>query len=667
MTEQHLRSARNSKIFCLLLLVALAVLAGRLAWLQIVDGKLWSERAREQLQESRSLQTPRGGIYDRNGKELAISHMAKSLYANPREVQDPDGLAKKLEPLLNVPEATLRDRLKVKGAFIWLKRTLEPAEYARVSEFIAREKIRGLDFLEESRRVYPNDQLAAHVLGFVGTDDKGLTGIEMGMDSTIKGQTHKQILDTDSKGTPIFQSIFAFTKPKPGHSIHLTIDSAIQFAVEQALDNSLARTKAQAATMIVMNPKTGEILAMASRPAYNPNAFFRYPEQVWRNRAISGIYEPGSTFKALVAAAGIQEKVVTSKEIFNDTGAIDVGGRIIKNWDGGSYGKMPFSDIIKYSINTGFAEVAQRMGGARMLKYSESFGFGKMTGVELPGEEEGILLGLKSMQPSDVATMGIGQAVAVTPLQLLTAVSALANDGKLLKPKIIKEIRDGDGLLVSYSAPQLVRQVVAPEVAHELVGLLEKVLTEGGGKRANVEGYRFAGKTGTAERLRDDGAGYDPGRYIASFVGFGPLEDIQLAGLVVIDSPRGLYYGGEIAAPVFAEAMTQIVRIMGLRPSQEIKAFQPPKPMSPALPAAPKPAPAKPVPSQPPAVPPVMPAGKFAAPDVRGKTIREAAAILQKAGLHLIPEGSGVAVRQSPAPNSPVTKGTEITVFFEPR
>ena len=667
MTEQHLRSARNSKIFCLLLLVALAVLAGRLAWLQIVDGKLWSERAREQLQESRSLQTPRGGIYDRNGKELAISHMAKSLYANPREVQDPDGLAKKLEPLLNVPEATLRDRLKVKGAFIWLKRTLEPAEYARVSEFIAREKIRGLDFLEESRRVYPNDQLAAHVLGFVGTDDKGLTGIEMGMDSTIKGQTHKQILDTDSKGTPIFQSIFAFTKPKPGHSIHLTIDSAIQFAVEQALDNSLARTKAQAATMIVMNPKTGEILAMASRPAYNPNAFFRYPEQVWRNRAISGIYEPGSTFKALVAAAGIQEKVVTSKEIFNDTGAIDVGGRIIKNWDGGSYGKMPFSDIIKYSINTGFAEVAQRMGGARMLKYSESFGFGKMTGVELPGEEEGILLGLKSMQPSDVATMGIGQAVAVTPLQLLTAVSALANDGKLLKPKIIKEIRDGDGLLVSYSAPQLVRQVVAPEVAHELVGLLEKVLTEGGGKRANVEGYRFAGKTGTAERLRDDGAGYDPGRYIASFVGFGPLEDIQLAGLVVIDSPRGLYYGGEIAAPVFAEAMTQIVRIMGLRPSQEIKAFQPPKPMSPALPAAPKPAPAKPVPSQPPAVPPVMPAGKFAAPDVRGKTIREAAAILQKAGLHLIPEGSGVAVRQSPVPNSPVTKGTEITVFFEPR
>lgn len=649
------------KVFCLILLSALAVLTGRLAWLQIIDGKLWSERGREQLQESRSLQTPRGSIYDRNGKELAISHMAKSLYANPREVQDPDGLAKKLAPLLNEPEAKLRDLLKVKRAFIWLKRTLEPAEYTRVAEFITKEKLRGLEFLEESRRVYPNDQLASHILGFVGTDDKGLTGIEIGMDSTLKGLTHKQILDTDSKGTPIFQSIYAFTKPKPGHSIHLTIDSAIQFAVEQALDNSLARTKAQAATMIVMNPKTGEILAMASRPAYNPNVFGRYPEQTWRNRAISGIYEPGSTFKSLVAAAALQEKVVTAKEMFYDTGAFDVGGRTIKNWDGGSYGKMPFSDIIKYSINTGFAEVAQRMGGSRMLKYSEAFGFGKATGIELPGEETGILLNPKSMQPSDVATMGIGQAVAVTPLQLLTAVSSLANDGKLLKPHIIKEIRDGDGLLVSFSAPELVRQVIAPDVANEMVGLMEKVLTEGGGKRANIEGYRFAGKTGTAERLRDDGAGYDPGRYIASFVGFGPLEDIQLAGLVVIDSPRGLYYGGEIAAPVFAEAMTQIVRIMGLRPTKDLKPFQPPKP------AQPRPTPSKPIATPPPSLPAMLPPGKFAVPDVRGKTIREAATILQKAGLGLIPEGSGLAARQNPQPNAPVLKGTEITVYFEPR
>ena len=637
----------------------MVLLLGRLAWVQLVDGRIWSERAREQLQESRSLQTPRGAIYDRSGKELAISHMAKSLYANPREVKEPDKLARQLAPLLKMDENVLRDRLKMKGAFIWLKRTLEPAEHQQVAEFIAKEKVRGLDFQEESRRVYPNDTLAAHVLGFVGTDDKGLTGIEMAMDAAIRGQTHQQILDTDSKGIPIFKSIFAFQKPKSGHSIYLTIDNTVQFAVEQALDNAMTRTRAQGATMIVMNPKTGEVLAMASRPAFNPNTFFRYKELDWRNRAIATIYEPGSTFKSLVAAAGFQEKVVTAKELFNDTGAIDVGGRVIQNWDGGSYGVMPFSDFVKYSINTGFAAVAQRMGGARMLKYAETFGLGKATGIELPGEEDGLLLNPQTMQPADVATMGIGQAVAVTPLQLLTAVCALANDGKLLKPHIIKEIRDSDGLLVSYSAPQVVRQTVSPEVAHEMIGLMEKVLTEGGGKRAQVEGYRFAGKTGTAERLRDNGAGYDPGRYIASFVGFGPVEDIQLAGLVVIDSPRGLYYGGEIAAPVFAEAMTQIVRILGVRPSQAPAVFQPPKGA-----AAPSSARSKtPVPAPPAVIPP----GKIAVPDVRGRTIREAALLLRQAGLSLIPEGSGVAVRQSVAPNVPATRGAEITVYFEQR
>lgn len=657
MSVNGLSSGKTFKKFCLLLLVSLGLIAVRLCWVQLVEGKTWSEKAREQLQESRILQTPRGTIYDRHGKELAISHMAKSLYANPREIRDPDRVAKLLAPLLQINEASLRDKLKLKGDFIWIKRTLEPAEYQRVAGVISGEKIKGLDFLEESRRVYPNDVLAAHILGFVGTDDKGLAGVEMALDSVLRGKTHEQILDTDSKGIPIFKSIFAFSKPKAGQSIFLTIDNAIQFVVEQALDSAMVRTKARGATMIIMNPKTGEILAMASRPAFNPNSFFRFKEQDWRNRAIASIYEPGSTFKSLVAAAGIQEKVVKAQEVFNDTGAIDVGGRVIKNWDGGSYGRMPFSDFVKYSINTGFAEVAQRMGGARMLKYSGLFGFGKPSGIELPGEEEGILLSLKSMQPSDVATMGIGQAIAVTPIQLITAVSSLANDGNLLKPHIIKEIRDSDGLLVSYSSPQIVRRTVSTEVAREVVGLMEKVLTEGGGKRAQVPGYRFAGKTGTAERLKDNGAGYDPGRYIGSFVGFGPLEDIQLAGLVVIDNPSGLYYGGEIAAPVFAEVMTQVVRILGLRPSETVPALQPPKATAPVAP-----------PSRSAASPPViLPSGKIAMPDLRGKTIREASHILGQAGLSLIVEGGGVAVRQSIAANAPVVKGQEITVQFEPR
>ena len=660
MSVNGLSSGKHFKIFCAIVVALLGVVAIRLAWVQIVEGNIWSERAREQLQESRVLQTPRGTIYDRNGKALAISHMAKSLYANPREITEPDKLAKALAPLLQMKENEIRDRLKMKGDFIWLKRTLEPSEYQRVAEFIAKDKIRGLEFLEESRRVYPNDLLAAHILGFVGTDDKGLAGVEMTMDSTLRGKTHQQVLDTDSKGIPIFKSIFAFSKPKAGQSIFLTIDNGIQFVVEQALDGAIARTKARAATMIIMNPKSGEILAMASRPAFNPNSFFRFNEQEWRNRAIASIYEPGSTFKAVVTAAAFQEKVVRAQEILNDTGAIDVGGRVIKNWDGGSYGKMPFSDFVKYSINTGFVEVAQRMGGERMLKYSEAFGFGKASGIELPGEEEGMLLSVKAMQPSDVATIGIGQAVAVTPLQMIAAVAALANDGQLLKPHIIKEIRDSDGLLVSYSSPQAVRQAVSPEVAREVSGLMEKVLTDGGGKKAQVPGYRFAGKTGTAERLRDNGNGYDPGRYIASFVGFGPLDNSQVIGLVVIDSPSGLYYGGEVAAPVFAEVMGQVVRILGLRPSETLPSYQPAKPAPAAGPVNQN----APVRIQPPAV---LPPGKVAMPDVTGKTIREAALALNQAGLSLIPEGTGIAVRQGVAANAPVSRGAEITVNFEPR
>lgn len=663
MPEKVASSDKRLKMICGLMVLAVLVLVVRMAWVQIVDGKMWAEKAKEQLQETRAIQTPRGMILDRNGKEMAISHMAKSLYAKPREITDANALAEKLAPLLKMKVQTIKDRLSTKGDFIWLKRTLEPAEYQSVVELIAREKFRGLDFIEESRRVYPNDNLASHILGFVGTDDKGLSGLELAFDKTIKGRNLQQIVDTDSKGVPIFKSIFAFTKPKSGHTLVLTIDLAVQFAVEQALDKAMARTRAQGATAIIMNPKTGEILAMASRPGFNPNQFDKFKEQDWRNRAVSNIYEPGSTFKAIVAAASLQEKVVTASEVFEDRGGIDVGGRIIKNWDGGTYGKMPFSDVIKFSINTGFAQVAQRMGGQRMLAYSDAFGFGKLTGIELPGEEPGLLLNLKSAQPSDIATMGIGQAIAVTPLQLLTAVASLGNGGQVMKPFIIKEVRDSDGLLVTYTSAQMQKQAVSPEVSREMMLLLEKVITEGGGKKARVDGYRFAGKTGTAERLRDSGNGYDPGRYIASFVGVGPLEDPQLAAIVVIDSPSGLYYGGEIAAPVFAEIMSQAVRILGIRPSSGSPPMIGDKPDRPAATPPEK----TPVNAPPSLTPPALKPGQVLMPNLLGKTIREASIMLENAGLNLAPSGTGIAVKQSIPANTPVNKGTQIPVQFEPR
>lgn len=632
------------------LLVAIGGLVGRIAWVQFVQGRMLAEKARSQLQENKLLQSPRGTIYDRGGRELAISSLRKSLYVNPRELnQDPLAVANLLAPVLEMKPEEIRERLMAAGSFVWLKRTLEPDAAQKVVSLIKEHGIRGLDFIEESKRYYPNDSLAAQVLGFVGTDDVGLSGIEMALDKTIKGELTRQSMDTDSYGIPIFRSSVAFAPVKQGKSVYLTIDSTIQFIVEQSLDRAMARTGARAATVIIMNPRTGEILALACRPTFDPNRFYRYGAREWKNQAVSVIYEPGSTFKSIVAAAALQEKVVRVGEQFVDNGYIEVSGRRIKNWSGDSYGPVSLTDVIKNSINTGFVQIGLRLGAARLNDYARAFGFGQPTDSELPGEEEGLLFNTKDMRESDVATMAIGQSVAVTPLQLLTAVSAIANDGVLLKPHIVKEIYNADGSLASAFPTQRVRQVITPDTARELIGLLEKVVSEGGGKRAAVKGYRFAGKTGTAEKLRESGGGYEAGHYIASFVGFGPVEDPQVAALIVLDDPAGSYYGGEIAAPIFSEIMTQVMRYLTIRPQQAAEPAA--TPASQPAAAAVKPA----------------PAGKVVVPSLIGRSMREAGTALTSAGLGFVPVGSGVAVRQSIAANTIVNPGAEITVFFEPR
>ncbi len=641
-----------------LLLAAIVALVGRIAWVQFVEGRQLTEKSRTQLRDSKLLQSPRGTIYDRSGRELAISSLRKSLYVNPREFdKEPAAMAARLAPILDMKVETVRDRLLAGGSFVWLKRTLEPEAAQKIVDLIKAENIRGLNFIEESKRYYPNDGLAAQVLGFVGTDDVGLSGIEMALDKTIKGELVKQAVDTDSYGIPILRSSVMFKPVKQGKSVYLTIDSAIQFIVEQSLDKVMARTQARGATVIIMNPRTGEVLAMASRPGFDPNRFYRYGAGEWKNRAVSVIYEPGSTFKAVVAAAALQEKAIGINERFVDKGYIEVSGRRIKNWSGDSYGTVPLADVIKNSINTSFVQIGLRLGAERLNNYARAFGFGQATDIELPGEEEGLLFKSQDMRDSDVATMAIGQSIAVTPLQLLTAVAAIANDGVLVKPYIIKEVYNADGSLASATPTQRVRQVISPETAKLLTGLMEKVISEGGGKRAAVKGYRFAGKTGTAERLKESGGGYEAGRYIASFVGFGPTEDPQVAALVVIDDPVGAYYGGEIAAPVFGEIMNQVMRYLTIRPHNAAELA--------SVPAA---RPSQPAPAKQPVAPAVKPGpGKVAVPNVLGRSMRDAGDILTGAGLVFVPAGSGVAVRQTVPPNSVVNPGTEVTVYFEPR
>lgn len=645
--------------FLMVAILALIGLAGRIAWIQFGEGQRLSARVRDQISESRVLQSPRGTIYDRAGRELAVSSMTKSLYADPREIKDADVLANLLAPILGVNAANIKERLSNGASFVWLKRTLEPEQAAAVSALIKEQHLTGLGFVEESKRYYPNDSLAAQVLGFVGTDDVGLDGIEMSLDKTIKGRKLKQVIDTDSYGTPIFKSIFSFIPEKQGRSVYLTIDSTIQYIVERALDKAMAETGAKAATVIIIQPKTGEILAMASRPSYNPNQFEKYSPEEWRNRAVSIVYEPGSTFKAVIAAAALEEGKVRPDERFVDKGFVEISGRRIQNWSGESYGDISFMDIIKNSINTGFVEVGMRVGAAKLTSYVRAFGFGKATGIELPGEEEGLLFDPKEMRDSDTATMSIGQSIAVTPLQLTAAMAAIANDGVLLKPRIIKEYRYEDGTLAETFDPVAVRQAISPETARALTVMLEKVVSEGGGKLAAVQGYRFAGKTGTAEKLKPGGQGYLAGHYIASFAGFGPVEDPQVAALVMLDDPAGIYYGGQIAAPVFNDIMSQVMRYLNIRPGDSNRLLPPIKPAGSIV--APNTAPVNFGP------PPAVPPGQVLMPALSGKTIREAADTLYNLGLTFVPVGTGTAIKQSVTPNTPVNPGTEIVVYFEPR
>jgi stage V sporulation protein D (sporulation-specific penicillin-binding protein) len=644
---------RRIALFLVMLLVMVLILIGRIGWVQFIEGERMTAKVANQVKDSMVLQSPRGSIYDRNGRELAVSSLTKSLYADPLEIKDPEAVVPILASLLEMKPEEIQEKLASGGHFIWLKRMIEPAVAQQIQAAIKEHNIKGLAFLEESKRYYPNDTLAAQVLGFVGTDDIGLDGMEMALDKIIKGKSVEQLVDTDSRGIPIFKSIFTFAPAKQGKNVYLTLDSAIQFMVEQSLDKAMLTNRPRAATVIVMNPHTGEILAMANRPTYNPNQFYKYSDKEWKNRAVAYNYEPGSTFKSVVTAAALQEGKLYPDERFVDNGYVEVSGRRIQNWSGESSGNISFVQAIEESINTIFVQVGMRLGAYKLMEYAKAFGFGKATGIELPGEEEGLLFKPEDMRDSDVATVSIGQSIAVTPLQLITAVSAIANEGVLLKPHIIKEIRNADGSIDSEAETQSVRQVISPETAGVLTGLMEKVVSEGGGKKAAIKGYRFAGKTGTAQKLQDDGSGYSAGRYVASFIGFGPLPDPQVAILVVLDDPQGSYYGGEIAAPIAGEILGKIMLHLAIYP-QIANVF-------PEVKEHPQVVNSTPVPKI------QAPAGKVVVPNVTGKSIREAGDALTQLGLAIVPVGTGVAVRQSIAENTIVESGTEITIQFEPQ
>ena len=651
----------------LLMFGLLVVLTFRYGYLQVIQGDALAQRMRDQSGYEFRIQSLRGAIFDRNGKELAVSSMTKSLFIDPNHVyesHDPAAIAADIAPIIGLTEQDILDDIAVGGGFVWVKRRLEHSEYEAVRAVI-REKGYSdcLGFQNEAKRYYPNDALAANVLGFVGTDDEGLDGVEQALDPLLKGEVREERLTVDGQRRPILDSIFFGRRTYRGDyckTAVLTIDSTIQFMVEQEIDRAMAENNPVSITAIVMDPKTGEILAMASRPSYNPNRFWEYPQENWKNRAVSFIYEPGSTFKAVVAGAALQEGIVTPNQVFFDPGYVMVSGRRIQNWSNESYGAVTFTDIVKKSLNTGFAQVGLSLGAEKMMHYTRLFGFGAQTGIDLPGEEEGILFKAEDMRDSDIATTAIGQSIAVTPLQLVTAMSAIANGGMLMRPHIVREIKNPDGSVYEERKPQEVRETLQKTVNRTLIGLLEQVVATGGGSKAAVRGYRIAGKTGTAQKIRLDTSGYMEGRYIASFCGFAPVEDPIFTVLVMIDDPRGgNFYGGQIAAPVASRIFAQLLRYAHVEPSSNpfTKEDEP----SEGSPAEEKRAEEKRMEAI--ATPPE---GKALVPDFTGLSMREAARLAEQRGLFFESEGTGAAVSQSLGVNDIVEQGTHVKVYFAP-
>lgn len=642
------RIQKRLHILYLCILCFIFLLVGRLFQLQIFDARELIGKNNAQVEVDRKLQSPRGTIYDRNGNPLAMSMMTKSLYADPAMIKKtPEEIAELLAPYVTIPKDEIASRLRQDTAFVWLDRMMDPDKSKAVQEIMAQEGLEGLNFVEESRRFYPNSELAAQVLGFVGTDDKGLDGLEMVLDDTIRGTIAEELIATDAKGNAIFGSVMSKFLPNKGESVTLTLDSTVQFIAERALDTAMATTKPAHASVIIMDPKTGEILALANRPTYDPNHYEKGSKESFKNIAVTNLYEPGSTFKPIIASAALASNKWSLDTVYHDVGYIKTNDHVMKNWNGEGYGDVRLLDILKFSINTGMAKIGITTGPKILVDYVKKFGFGQPTGIELPGEGEGILFEADQMADVDTASMSIGQSIAVTPLQMVRAFGAIANGGKMMKPHIIKSYNNPDGSVVSTTEPEEVGQPIPSSVAQTIVDILEKEVSEGGGHNAMVEGYHFAGKTGTAQKLNTEYGGYLDGRYIASFIGFGPVEDPRFVALVVIDDPsQGSIYGGQIAAPVFKDIMSQLVRYYQISPSvrEQEKTTKVEKR----------------------SLPTVTKQGneRIVIPDFTGYSFGEVRQWLHEAGLGFIPDGTGYAVSQDIPAGTEVTDDETVRVVF---
>ncbi|HTC65755.1 MAG TPA: penicillin-binding transpeptidase domain-containing protein [Candidatus Acidoferrum sp.] len=675
----------------LLIVVGVALLwatavFGRLGYLQLYRHRDYLLRAQHQQQRIIEISPKRGAIYDRNMHALAMSIKVDSAFAIPNEIKDKALAAQLLSGVLGIPADLVESRLESSQNFVWIERKLTPEK----SEAVTALNLKGVYTQAENKRFYPKADLASHVVGFVDVDEKGLGGIEYSLDNQIRGKSEKIVMMADAH-----QKWFdgGEARRDRGANVVLTLDEKIQYIAERELAAAINKTHALAGTVVVMNPNNGELLAVANWPTFNANAASAgTPAEFRMNRAVSALYEPGSTFKLITLAAAFDQGVTNPDEVFDcENGATYVAGHKIH--DHKRFGLLTVADILAQSSDVGAIKIAERLGAPKFYDYIHSFGFGTPTGVDLPGESRGLLRPLVNWSPISIGAISMGQEVGVTPMQLISAVSAIANGGMLYKPHIVAEVRRGETVLpreglLAASEP---RRVIQPETAATLRRLMEGVILNGTGKLARLDGWTSAGKTGSAQKIDPDTGRYSRTQLIASFTGFAPINNPAVAILVSLDSPIGLHEGGMVAAPVFKRVAEQVLPYLDVLPDvpvnqQLVQAAYKKQAQSDAENLEDfTPSDLLLLPEQPEAVSSSAETHvssdssatshltlavtadedtEISIPDFSGKNMRDVTEMCLRLGLDPVLVGTSLATEQTPAAGSQVRRGSRITVQF---
>lgn len=636
-------------LVALFFLAGLGTILARAYQLQVLERDRLASIARAGYRGTIKLLPKRGTIYDREGHELAVSVEVESVYAHPNLVKRKNDTAKKLSRTLNLHRHKILALLRSKRPFVWIKRKISPKEVRRVRAL----GLEGVGFTTETRRYYPGREIGAHLIGFAGADNQGLEGLERKYDPVLKGPQHTLVKMRDALGRPFYIGRPTSKGPEM-HDLVLTIDKDIQYRAQQALRRAVTRTGAKSGHCIILNPETGEILAMAVVPLFNPNIFWKYKPYQWRNRAITDSYEPGSTVKAFLLAAALETRIVSPRTTFYcEQGEFKFAKHIIHDTKG--FGTLTVSDIIVFSSNIGAVKVGQKLGYEKFVTYLKKFGFGSKTEIDLSGERSGFIRPSKQAKKIDRANIFFGQGMTASSLQIAVAMAAIANGGKLMRPFVVKAIRNQSGRVVKEMKPHVIRRVISPQTARNVARILEGVVSEDGtAPLAAISGYRVAGKTGTSQKVDPRTKSYSKKDYVAIFVGFVPADKPRMVILMTVDEPKGKPYGGLVAGPAFQEVGAWALNYLRITPQVKLAvANGEPETQGPRV-------------SKLIQRPETLSEKPRRLPDFRGQSMREVLRGGRALGLNVVLEGTGLAVKQTPRPGSSLKKINAVKVSFRP-